>query len=127
MMLRWIQVNKFSYITIDYRKMNKTCILRSVDNYCIYDDDLSDYDNPQYTLFGNIGDQDENHWRNESLLNPNKTQHIYLYRVKKINSNKKEYIWYGKYEIVDKYDKQHKDKNDDMRKIIILKLKKISD
>jgi hypothetical protein len=71
-------------------------------------------------LFGRKGDQDENEVKfNEPLLNKDKTQHIYLYRVNKV---KKEYTWYGKYEIIDKYKKLHIDED---RNIIILNLKKI--
>ncbi len=40
---------------------------------------------------------------NEPLLNKNKTEHIYLYRVK--NGSKTKYLWYGKYEIIGKTKK----------------------
>jgi len=50
----------FSGAGINPRKAQKTTILRSVDGTPYYDDDLSDIDNPKYTLFGHDGDQDEN-------------------------------------------------------------------
>jgi len=106
------------------RIKKKTTILRSVDGTDYYDDDMSDINNIKYTLFGHNGDQNENEKKfNEPLLNLNKTQHIYLYRVK--NGKKKEYLWYGKYEIVDKNNKIHTGKDKVMRNIIILSLKKI--
>ena len=58
-------------------------ILKSVDDTYYYDDDMSDINNIKYTLFGHNGDQDVNEKKfNEPLLNKNKTQNIYLYRVK---------------------------------------------
>ena len=81
--------------------------------------DMSDINNIQYTLFGHNGDQCENEKKfNEPLLNVNKTQNIYLYRVRK-NGKKTEYIWYGKYEIIDKNIKQHIGKDYVIRNIII--------
>ena len=53
-------------------------------------------------------------------MNQNKTEHIYLYRV-----TKTEYIWYGKYEIIDRNVKQHIGKDYNTRNIIILSLRKI--
>jgi hypothetical protein len=98
--------------------------LRSVDNTYYYDDDLTDINNIKYTLFGHNGDQNENEKKfNEPLLNKNKTQHIYVYRVKK-NGKKTEYVWYGKYEITNKSNKQHIGKDRNIRNIIILSLKK---
>jgi len=115
----------YSGAGINPRIGKKTTILRSVDNTYYYDDDLTDVNNTKYTLFGHNGDQDENEKRfNEPLLNINKTQNIYLYRVKK-DRKKPEYIWYGKYEIIDKTIKQHIGKDRKMRNIIILHLKKI--
>lgn len=115
----------FSSEGINIRKEKKTAILKSVDNTYFYDDDLCDINNVKYTLFGRNGDQNENEKRhNEPLLNTNKIQHIYLYRSRK-NGNKTEYIWYGKYEIVDKIKKPHIDEEYVMRNIIILSLKKI--
>jgi hypothetical protein len=109
---------------INYRKDKKTCILRSVDNTYYYDDDLYDVINPKYTLFGQLGDQNENEKKfNEPLLNKNKTEKIFLYRCSIINK-KNEYIWYGQYEIIDKYTKNHIDKDHVIRKIIILSLKR---
>lgn len=111
---------------INPRIDKKTTILRSVDNTYYYNDDISDADNIKYTLFGQSGDQDENEKRfNEPLLNINKTQNIYLYRVR-INGKKKEYIWYGRYKIIDKNIKQHIGKDYNMRNIIILTLRKIN-
>jgi len=115
----------YSGAGINPRIEKKTTILRSVDNTYYYDDDMSDINNIQYTLFGHYGDQDETEKRfNEPLLNINKTQNIYLYRVKK-NEKKTEYIWYGKYEIIDKNVKQHIDKDYNKRNIIVLSLRKI--
>jgi hypothetical protein len=103
----------------------KTAILKSVDDTYYYDDDLSDIENVKYTLYGHNGDQDENGRKfNEPLLNKEKTQHIFLYRVK-IDGRKKEYIWYGKYEIIDKNKKLHIGKDRILRNIIILSLKRI--
>ena len=114
--------NPYSGAGICYRKEKKTSILKSVDNTLYYDDDLSDENNVKYTLFGHNNDQDEKEKRfNEPLLNKEKTEHIYLYRVK----NKKKYIWYGKYKIIDKNTKFHRGKNGIKRNIIILTLQKI--
>ena len=115
----------YSGAGINPRIEKKTTILKSVDNTYYYDDDMSDINNIQYTLFGHNGDQDETEKKfNEPLLNINKTQNIYLYRVKK-NGKKKEYIWYGKYEIIDKNVKQHIGKDYNTRNIIVLSLRKI--
>jgi hypothetical protein len=115
----------YSGAGINPRVEKKTTILKSVDNTYYYDDDMSDSNNVKYTLFGHNGDQDENEKKfNEPLLNENKTQHIYLYRVK-TNGKKTEYVWYGKYEIIDKNTKSHIGKDYIMRNIIILSLKKI--
>lgn len=115
----------FSGAGINPRIKQKTTILRSVDNTYYYDDDLTDINNIQYTLFGHNGDQDENEKKfNEPLLNRNKTQHIYVYRVRK-NGKKSEYVWYGKYEIIGKINKQHIGKDRIIRNIIIISLKKI--
>lgn len=115
----------YSGAGINPRIGKKTTILKSVDNTYYYDDDMSDINNIQYTLFGHNGNQDENEKKfNEPLLNINKTQSIYVYRVRK-NKKKKEYIWYGKYEIIDKNIKQHIGKDYKMRNIIILSLRKL--
>lgn len=115
----------YSGAGINPRFEKKTTILKSVDNTYYYDDDMNDINNVKYTLFGHNGNQDEYEKKfNEPLLNRNKTHHIYLYRVK-INDNKKEYIWYGKYEIFDKINKKHIGKDNIMRNIILLSLKKI--
>lgn len=113
----------YSGAGINPRVQKKTTILRSVDDTYYYDDDMSDINNVKYTLFGDNGDQDENEKKfNEPLLNPDKTHNIYIYRVKKTTINK--YIWYGKYEIIDKNIKQHPGKDGIMRNIIVLSLKK---
>jgi hypothetical protein len=115
----------YSGAGINPRAEKKTTILKSVDNTYYYDDDMSDIENVKYTLFGHNGDQSENEKKfNEPLLNKNKTENIYLYRVK-INGKKTEYVWYGKYEIVETNKKQHIGKDNIMRNIIILSLKKI--
>ena len=113
----------FSGAGICPRINKKTTILRSVDGTKYYYDDLSNINNPKYTLFGHNGDQSENESRfNEPLLNKLKTQKIYLYRVKK-----EEYIWYGRYIIINKTNKSHPGKNGILRNIIILHLQKIKD
>ena len=72
----------FNGAGINYRKIKKTTILKSVDNTYYYDDNLADPNNVEYTIFGHDGDQNEAEARfNEPLLNPEKTEHIYLYRV----------------------------------------------
>lgn len=115
----------YSGAGINPRVYKKTTILKSVDDTDYYDDDMSDINNPKYTLFGWSGHQDPNEKRfNEPLLNKHKTEHIYLYRVKK-NGNKKEYLWYGKYEIAGKNNKLHQGKDKNIRTIIVLSLKKI--
>lgn len=115
----------YSGAGINPRIERKTTILKSVDDTYYYDDDMSDINNVKYTLFGHNGDQDENEKKfNEPLLNTEKTQHIYLYRIRK-NDKTKEYVWYGKYEIVDKNTKPHIGKDNIMRNIIILSLRKI--
>lgn len=115
---------QYSGAGINPRVEKKTTILKSVDNTYYYDDDLSDINNVTYTLFGHNGDQDEKEAKfNEPLLNNEKTKHIYLYRVK-LNGNKKEYVWYGKYEIIGKTNKLHIGKDYVMRNIILLNLKK---
>ena len=109
---------------INYRKTRKTTILKSVDNTYYYDDNLSDPDNVEYTLFGHNGDQSESDRRfNEPLLNPDKTEHIYLYRVV-LNGKKQEYLWYGKYKIVGQTTREHQGKDYVMRNIVVLFLKR---
>lgn len=111
----------YSGAGINYRAANKTTILRSVDDTYYYDDNLEDSDRVEYTLFGQEGDQQEDEKRfNEPLLNTEKTKHIFLYRVKQDS-----YVWYGKYKIVDKYEKLHIDKNYEERVIIMLVLQKM--
>ena len=115
----------FSGAGINPRSKQKTTILKSVDQTEYYDDDMTDPNIVKYTLFGPSGDQSETEKRfNEPLLNTDKTRHIYLYRVRKIGK-RNEYIWYGKYEIIDKNTKQHIGIDYNMRNIIVLTLKKI--
>ena len=115
----------YSGAGINFRLDKKTTILKSVDGTYYYCDDLSDENNVKYTLFGHNGDQSESEKRfNEPLLNKNKTENIYLYRVRTIGKIK-EYIWYGKYEIIGKENKYHPGKDTSMRNIIILSLKKL--
>jgi hypothetical protein len=115
----------FSGAGINPRIEQRTTILKSVDNTYYYDDDLSDVNNVKYTLFGHNGDQDENEPKfNEPLLNKNKTQHIYLYRVRQ-NGKQIEYVWYGEYKISSTNNRQHIGKDYVVRNIIILSLTKI--
>jgi hypothetical protein len=115
----------FSGAGINPRIDKYTTILRSVDDTYYYDDNMSDIENVEYTLFGRNGDQDENEKRfNEPLLNKEKTHNIYLYRVTQ-NGRKREYIWYGKYEIIHKYTKRHIGEDRNMRNIIMISLRKI--
>ena len=101
-----------------------TAILRSVDDTPYYDDNLDNMDNPKYTLFGHNGDQSVDERRfNAPLLNPEKIKEIYLYRVTSNKNNR--YIWYGKYEIVDRITQRHPGKNGILRNIIVLSLRKI--
>jgi len=100
---------------------DSTCILRSVDGTYYYDDNLENQSNPEYTLFGSVGDQDLTDKRfNQKLLN---AKHIYLYRKTK----DKGYVWYGKYKRDDYFCKNHCDKNQQIRKIYILQLSQICD
>jgi hypothetical protein len=116
----------YSGAGINPRIDKKTTLLKSVDDTYFYDDDMSDINNPKYTLFGHNGDQDENEKKfNEPLLNKNKTEHIYLYRVVKKNGKKTEYLWYGKYEIVGTNNKLHQGKDKMIRTIIVLSLKRL--
>ena len=115
----------FSGAGITPRIAKKTTILKSVDDTYYYDDDMTDICNPTYTLFGHNGDQSETEKRfNEPLLNTNKTEHIYLYRVTK-NVKKTEYLWYGKYIIVGKHEKLHQGEDRIMRTIVVLSLKRV--
>jgi hypothetical protein len=117
----------YSGAGINPRIHKKTTILRSVDDTYYYQDDMSDIEHIQYTLFGDTGDQDENEPRfNEPLLNIDKTRDIYVYRVRK-NGKKTEYVWYGKYEIENKENKQHIGKDYVIRTIVVLSLRKIND
>ena len=115
----------FSGAGINPRILQRTTILKSVDNTYYYDDDLTDENNVEYTLFGHNGDQDENEPRfNEPLLNGNTTQHMYLYRVRQ-NGQQKEYLWYGEYVISSIENRAHIGKDYVMRNIIILSLTRI--
>ncbi len=115
----------FSGAGICPRLEKKTTILRSVDGTEYYDDDMSDQNNVKYTLFGHNGDQNEaeSHF-NEPLLNKEKTQHIYLYRVRK-EGRKTIWVWYGQYAIKDKVTKRHPGKDGIERNIVVLSLVRI--
>jgi hypothetical protein len=114
----------FTGAGINYRKTQKTTILKSVDDTYYYDDNLNDITDVEYTLFGHCGDQDVCERKfNEPLLNPVKTEHIYLYRVSP--GKKQEYWWYGKYQIVGQITRLHQGKDHVMRNIIVLNLRKI--
>ena len=116
----------FSGAGINIRKEKATALLKSVDGTPYYMDDLSNADTVEYTLFGHNGDQSEAEASfNEPLLNDKKTTHIYLYRVR-INGRKKDYLWYGKYNIVNKTVKQCQGKDRVMRDVIVLTLKSTS-
>ena len=118
------ECNAFSGVGIGIRKKEQTAILRSVDDTYFYANDMTDSSNIKYTLFGHNGDQSEYEKRfNEPLLNKNKIEHIYLYRVKG-QGKKKEWIWYGKYKIVDKNTKKNIGRDNIMRNVIVLSLKK---
>ena len=115
----------FNGAGINYRKTRKTTILKSVDNTYYYDDNLTDLNNVEYTLFGHDGDQTETEPRfNEPLLNPEKSEHIYLYRVSPLGRGQ-EYLWYGKYEIIGQVTRANQGKDHIMRNIIVLSLRKI--
>ena len=109
-------------------KDERVAILRSTDNTPYYNDDLSDPEWVNYTLQGLNGDQDEDQKKyNEPLLNATKTEHIYLYRhFKKNGKVKKEYSWYGKYEIVGQKNKEWPGKDNITRTIIVLLLKRVA-
>jgi len=112
----------FTGVGIWITRSKKTALLRSVDDTPYYDDDLSDIHTPKYTLFGHNGDQDVAEKRyNEPLLNADKTEHIYLYRVSK-NGKKTVWWWYGKYKIVGRVSKPHPGKDLIMRTIVVLDL-----
>ena len=116
--------NPFSGAGINPRVEKRTTILKSVRGTPYYSDDLIDPSNPKYTLFGHYGDQDMNEKRfNEPLMNPNKTEHIYLYESFK-NGSKTEYLWFGEYRI-DGYETQrHPGKDLIPRDIVVHSLKK---
>ena len=102
---------------IGYRKHNDTCILRSVDDTYYYCDNLDNKDLVEYTLFGHSGDQDINESKyNKPLLN---CSNIYLYRA----CGKSRWIWYGKYKIINRFQKLNPGKDGINRKIIILRMK----
>jgi len=109
---------------INFRKKEKTCIIKSADGVAFYADDLDRGDILHYTLYGWDGDQDENDKYNEPLLNPAKTSHIYLYRVM-TNKKKKTWVWYGKCEIVGKFTKTHPGSDLIPRQIIVLALRRV--
>ena len=115
----------FSGAGINYRSEKQTSLLRSVDGTGYYDDDLTNPDEPKYTCQGKLGDQSEMQARfNEPLLNPEKTKHIYLYRVSK-EEKKTIWTWYGKYKITKKTVRRHPGEDGIIRNIIVLTLQKI--
>ena len=115
-----IGCNAFSGCGIKFYQNQKTSILRSVDGTPYYDDDMSDPDNIKYTLYGPNNNQNKKEKKfNEPLLT--KSEHIFVYR----KVQKGQYIWYGKYEIIDETSKLWPGKDGNMRIIIILLLKRI--
>lgn len=116
--------NPFSGAGINIRNKEKIAILKSVDDTPHYPDDMNDINNPQYTLFGHNGDQSPNEKRfNEPLLNKDKIEYIYLYRVIK-NGKKTIYLWYGKYYIDEINYKLHPGMDKIIRTVIVLSLKR---
>lgn len=107
----------FSSRGINYRSDKRTCILRSVDDTPFYADNLDDPEKPEYTLYGQIGDQDEKDLNNRNLLDPIRTEKIFLFR-----RTQNEWIWFGRYSIKSKKEKIHPDREGNNRKIIILQL-----
>jgi hypothetical protein len=115
----------YSGAGISPRINKKTTIIKSVDNTYYYHDDMSNINNPKYTLFGHNGDQNIHEKKfNEPLLNKTKTENIYLYRVIK-NGKKTEYLWYGKYIIEEINNKCHIGMDNSLRTIIVLSLKRV--
>jgi hypothetical protein len=105
-------------------------ILRSVDGTSYYKDDLGDWDDVYYTLFGREGDQNPYEKRfNKPLLYENRL--IYLYRVLVYESGCKKgtgrkWIWYGCYEQVGPLEEIiHPDVHVRMRKIYRIRLKRV--
>ena len=127
----YIQINNryFCGITPECGPNKDITILRSVFGTEYYADNLEDYKNVIYTLYGPIGDQYEHEkCYNKKLLDKNISKHIYLYEVKQINSSKKQYTWFGKYEVLpdSKQILDHPGRDGKMRKIINYTLKYIS-
>ena len=115
----------FSGCGINIRKKEKTAILRSVDNTFYYNDDFTNVNYIKYTLFGKIGDQNINENKfNKPLLDHKEIKNIYVYRKLITNTEKNNYIWYGKYNIVKLEEKNHIDFNNNMRKIYVIYLEK---
>lgn len=110
---------KLLKLILCYRSDKKTCILKSVEGTSYYDDKLDDIEHPQYTLYGQVGDQDENHNFNKNLLNSIRTEKIYLFQ-----RTKTQWIWFGRYTIKSKLFKTHPDKENNLRQIIVLQLQK---
>ena len=121
-------VKPFASHGIHINAVHKTAILRSVDDTPYYDDDLTSVEHPIYTLFGHNGDQSVDEKRyNKKLLDPNVVEHIYLYRVQSTGTNgkSKRWIWYGKYKIKGRMEKEHRGKDGNPRTIILLQLERI--
>lgn len=106
------------------KKSAKTSILKSVDDVSYYDDDLASVIHPLYTLYGKSGDQCRLNSYNKLLLNPKVSENIYLYRVSTVQL-KRIYIWYGKYKILNTFEKDHVGEDGQMRKIIMLNLERV--
>jgi len=104
---------------IDYRINGNVAILKSVKGTFYYRDNLSNPNLVHYTLAGQIGDQTETR-KNKSVLRPG--TNIYLFE-----QNIHGYEWYGKYIIVDKYVTRHIGKDENMRNIIIVILRRIEE
>ena len=119
------QCKPYSGAGICPRVKQKTTILRSVDNTYYYADNLNDVRNVKYTLFGHYGDQERTEKKfNKPLLDFEKSENIYLYRVNPTAKNGK-YTWYGKYKCTGEETVLHPDKDRKMRNIIVLNLTKV--
>lgn len=123
----YVQLNYryFCGITPECGPNKDITILRSIVDTYYYNDNLKDYKNVIYTLYGPIGDQSEDIYPNNKFLDKNISKHIYLYQK---NPSSGEYRWFGKYEVLpdSKQILDHPGENGKMRKIINYTLKYIS-
>lgn len=128
--VEWKKMNEFIEIKtgvkfnprsggIDYHINGNVALLKSVEGTFYYRDNLSNPNLVHYTLAGQIGDQTEKR-RNKSVLRPG--TNIYLFE-----QNMGGYEWYGKYIIVDKYVTRHIGRDENMRNIIIVILRRIEE